>query len=126
MKNREIQFLTPVYPEKLDGFFLEITDERVEGSQLSWTGIVSDNNGASFAVENDGLEDSKYFAFDEAGTDLLNRFGQCADEAYDFGAYDPIVEQVFNKEDVALIWIELRDLDPEEIKTIFATQVVAE
>jgi len=123
MDNREIRFLTPVYPEKLEPFFFEIAHESFEDSRLSWTGIVSDNDGASFVVENNDGEDNKYIAFDESGTDLLNRFVKSADEAYNFDAYDPVVSQVFNKEDVALIWIELRDLDPKEKKNIFATQV---
>lgn len=127
MEVREIQFVTPVYPEKLDDFSVEITEEWInqDTGDVSWSALVTGSNGASFAVENNGEgERNSYIAFDKQGELLLERFYQCSEEAYDPDAYDSGLAQILEEADLAIIWIEIRDLDPSEITNNLSTDVV--
>ena len=102
--NDPITFATPDKPELLIAFSVEITDEwQVEDAGVGFSAIVYGYNGASFAVENDGNGGcNRYLTFDTHGESLLDAFSEASKGAYTRPVLEPL--------DIALLWLELRDL----------------
>jgi hypothetical protein len=110
--NDPVSASLPDKPELLLTFSVEITDEwQVEDAGVGFSAIVYGDNGASFAVENDGNGGcNRYLTFDTHGEDLLEAFTEASEGAY--------TRQVLEPLDLALLWIELRELIPPVMETL--------
>lgn len=99
----------PTNPEHLKKYVLDITDEWETSRGAGWVGLVHANGEPSFAVENLGDGGCNNYLYpDDASRALYKEFVSDAEKAF---ADDPLI---IEKTDVAILWLEIRDL-PEEV-----------